>query len=184
MRKLLLAAAAIGALASSTAMAQNTPPNDPNGTAGVNDKMNSSSTQGGAMGANPAPGTAADAPSVTQAAPKEGPNFIQVHGFLGMGTHYVAVNPTAVMVSYDAENKVGAGIQVRRPVDRQQELSGKSAERSSNTPFRPNVEDKEEHRHVKLERLGLDVYNGQKAKMGKIEDVAFDASKQRLGGRP
>jgi hypothetical protein len=66
MRRLLLAAAAIGALAIATAMAQNTSPNDPN------DKMNSSSTQGGAMGANPAPGTAADAPSVTQAA-KEGP---------------------------------------------------------------------------------------------------------------
>lgn len=78
MRRLLLAAAAIGALAIATAMAQNTSPNDPNGTAGVNYKMNSSSTQGGAMGANPAPGTAADAPSVTQAAPKEGPNFIQV----------------------------------------------------------------------------------------------------------
>jgi len=149
MRRLLLAAAAIGALAIATAMAQNTSPNDPNGTAGVNYKMNSSSTQGGAMGANPAPGTAADAPSVTQAAPKEGPNFIQVQntdmlssnvvgldvyngqkakigkiqdvafdaskevtgyilsvgGFLGMGMHYVAVNPTAVMVSYDAENK-------------------------------------------------------------------------------
>jgi hypothetical protein len=50
MRRLLLAAAAIGALAIATAMAQNTSPNDPNGTAGVNDKMNSSSTQGGAMG--------------------------------------------------------------------------------------------------------------------------------------
>ena len=151
MRKLLLAAAAIGALASATAVAQNASPNDPaNGTAGVNDRMNSSPTQGGAaIGANPAPGAVADAPAVTRAVPKDGPNFIQVlntdmlssnvvgldvyngqkdkigkiqdvafnaskqvtgyilsvGGFLGMGTHYVAVNPTAVMVTYDAENK-------------------------------------------------------------------------------
>ena len=57
MRKFLLAAA-IGALASATAMAQNASPNDPaNGTAGVNDRMNSSATQGGAaIGANPARG--------------------------------------------------------------------------------------------------------------------------------
>jgi sulfite reductase beta subunit-like hemoprotein len=31
---------------------------------------------------------------------------LSVGGFLGMGTHYVAVNPDAVMVSYDAQNKV------------------------------------------------------------------------------
>ena len=150
MRKFLLAAA-IGALASATAMAQNASPNDPaNGTAGVNDRMNSSATQGGAaIGANPAPGTAVNAPAVTQAVPRDEPNFIQVQntdmlssnvvgldvyngqndkigkiqdlafnaskqvtayvlsvgGFLGMGTHYVAVNPAAVMVTYDAENK-------------------------------------------------------------------------------
>jgi sporulation protein YlmC with PRC-barrel domain len=150
MRKFLLAAA-IGALASATAVAQNASPNDPaNGTAGVNDRMNSSPTQGSAaIGANPAQGAAADAPAVTQAVPKDGANFIQVQntdmltsnvvgldvyngqkdkigkiqdlafnaskqvtgyilsvdGFLGMGTHYVAVNPTAVMVTYDAENK-------------------------------------------------------------------------------
>ena len=82
--------------------------------------------------------------------------------FLGMGTRYVAVNPTAVIVSYDAEHKtwradqgraqVGAGIQVRRPVDRQQELSGKSAERSSNSPFRPNVEDKQKERLCPIRR--------------------------------
>ena len=30
---------------------------------------------------------------------------LSVGGFLGMGTHYVAVNPAAVMVTYDAENK-------------------------------------------------------------------------------
>ena len=106
--------------------------------------MNSSATQGGAMGANPAPQTA------KQDVPKEGPNFAQVQntdmlssnvvgldiynsqndkigkiqdiafntskavtgyilsvgGFLGMGTHYLAVNPSSLMVSYDASNKV------------------------------------------------------------------------------
>ena len=31
--------------------------------------------------------------------------ILSVGGFLGMGTHYVAVNPGAVMVSYDASNK-------------------------------------------------------------------------------
>ena len=32
--------------------------------------------------------------------------ILSVGGFLGIGTHYVAVNPGAVMVSYDAESKV------------------------------------------------------------------------------
>jgi hypothetical protein len=32
--------------------------------------------------------------------------ILSVGGFLGMGTHYVAVNPDSVMVSYDAQNKV------------------------------------------------------------------------------
>jgi opacity protein-like surface antigen len=153
MRKFLLAAAAVIALASASAMAQNTSPNDPaNGTAAGNDKMNSSANQGGAaMGANPTPKAPATAPqTATQDVPKEGPNFVQVQnsdmlssnvvgldihngqndnigkiqdvafdaskqvtgyilsvgGFLGMGTHYVAVNPSAVNVSYDAQNKV------------------------------------------------------------------------------
>jgi hypothetical protein len=118
MRKLLLAAA-IGALASATAVAQNASPNDPaNGTAGVNDRMNSSPTQGGAaIGANPAPRAATDALAVTQAAPKDGPNFIQVQ----------------------------------------------------NTDM------------LSLNVVGLDVYNGQKDKIGKIQDVAFNASKQETG---
>jgi sulfite reductase beta subunit-like hemoprotein len=147
MRKFLLAAAAVTALASASAMAQNATPDNPaKGTAVGNDKMNSSANQGGAaMGANPSPKATA-----TQDVPKEGPNFIQVQnsdmlssnvvgldihngqndnigkiqdiafdtskkvtgyilsvgGFLGMGTHYVAVNPDALMVSYDAQNKV------------------------------------------------------------------------------
>jgi len=32
--------------------------------------------------------------------------ILSVGGFLGMGTHYVAVDPSAVSVSYDATNKV------------------------------------------------------------------------------
>jgi sporulation protein YlmC with PRC-barrel domain len=31
--------------------------------------------------------------------------ILSVGGFLGMGTHYVAVNPGAVNVSYDEQNK-------------------------------------------------------------------------------
>ena len=31
--------------------------------------------------------------------------ILSVGGFLGMGTHYVAVNPDALMVSYDSQNK-------------------------------------------------------------------------------
>ena len=152
MRKFLLAAAAVTALASASARAQNTSTDNPaNGTAAGNDKMNSSANQGGAMGANPTPKAPAIAPqTATQDMPKEGPNFgevqnsdmlssnvvgldihngqndnigkiqdiafdaskkvtgyiLSVGGFLGMGTHYVAVNPDAVMVSYDAQNKV------------------------------------------------------------------------------
>lgn len=147
MRKFLLTAVAIGAIASATAMAQNASPNNPtNGTA-ADDKTNSSATQGGAMGANPPSATAPQ--TAKQDVPKEGPNFVQVKntdmlssnvvgldiyngqndkigkiqdiafdaskqitgyilsvgGFLGMGTHYVAVNPTSVMVQYDAGNK-------------------------------------------------------------------------------
>jgi sporulation protein YlmC with PRC-barrel domain len=148
MRKFLLAATAICALTGATAIAQNASPNNPaNGTPGADDKMNSSGNQGGAMGANPAPGTAANTP---QQVPAEGPNFVQVQsadmlssnvvgldiyngqnnkigkvqdiafdaskqltgyilsvgGFLGMGTHYVAVNPSSLNVAYDAQNKV------------------------------------------------------------------------------
>ena len=143
MRKALLAAAAIAALASANAMAQNTVTDNPaNGTAAGNTNT---------MGANPTPtAPAMKSQTTTQAVPNQGPNFIQVQntdmlssnvvgldiyngqnndigkiqdiafnsskqvtgyilsvgGFLGMGTHYVAVNPGAVMVAYDAQNKV------------------------------------------------------------------------------
>jgi sporulation protein YlmC with PRC-barrel domain len=150
MRKFLLAAVAVSAVAGASAVAQNATPNNPNtGSAATTDKMNSSTTQGGAaMGANRAlPGGAPKA--VTQDVPKNGPSFVNVQntdmlssnvvgldiynqqnnsigkiqdvafdaskqmtgyilsvgGFLGMGTHYVAVDPNAVMVQYDAANK-------------------------------------------------------------------------------
>jgi sporulation protein YlmC with PRC-barrel domain len=32
--------------------------------------------------------------------------ILSVGGFLGMGTHYVAVNPSSIMVAYDAQNRV------------------------------------------------------------------------------
>jgi sporulation protein YlmC with PRC-barrel domain len=151
MRKFLLAAAAAGALASATAMAQNASPNaSGNGTAGVNDKMNSTATQGGAMGANPPAASTTQPKTTMQDVPKEGPKFVQIQntnmlssnvvgldiyngqnnkigkiqdiafdaskqltgyilsvgGFLGMGTHYVAVNPDSLNIAYDAQNKV------------------------------------------------------------------------------
>jgi sporulation protein YlmC with PRC-barrel domain len=152
MRKFLLAAAAAGALASATAMAQNASPNTSgNGAAGVDDKTNSAATQGGAMGANPPPAASTAEPKTTmQDVPKEGPKFAQIQntnmlssnvvgldiyngqnnkigkiqdiafdsskqltgyilsvgGFLGMGTHYVAVNPSSLNIAYDAQNRV------------------------------------------------------------------------------
>jgi sporulation protein YlmC with PRC-barrel domain len=150
MRKTLIAAAAIAALAgaSTNAMAQATTTKDSpqNGTSA--DKMNA--TGAPAMKAD----TTTMAPAnttqtATQPVPTNGPSFIQVQsadmltsnvvgldiynsqnndigkiqdiafdsskqvtayilsvgGFLGMGTHYVAVNPGSVMVAYDAQNK-------------------------------------------------------------------------------
>jgi hypothetical protein len=100
-------------------MAQNaSPDNTASGTAGGNDKMNSSETEGGAVGANPTPAAPASAPrTATQDVPKEGPNFVQVQN-------------TDMLSS--------------------------------------NV-------------AGLDVYDGQNDKIGKIQDVVFDASKQVTG---
>ena len=63
MRKFLLAAAGVAALASATAMAQNASPNTP-GNTGVGDKINSSAFSAfkeGAMAANPPPETPAKA---------------------------------------------------------------------------------------------------------------------------
>ena len=139
----LMAAAATIALASATAMAQDT--NDTN--AKMNPTMNppaaGSSTNDMKTPANDPKTTAADVPA-------KGPDFVNlqnsdmlssnvvgldiynqqnndigkiqdvafdsskkitgyilsVGGFLGMGTHYVAVDPDAVSIKYDAGNKV------------------------------------------------------------------------------
>ena len=62
---------------------------------------------------------------------------LSVGGFLGMGTHYVAVGPSAVSITYDGKQQdlageherdegpaqVRARVQVRRRVDGQPELS-------------------------------------------------------------
>jgi opacity protein-like surface antigen len=148
MRKFLFGAVAAGALASAAAMAQTAPQNNPaSGSAGMQDRMDSSASQGGAaIGANP--NGANQTKPMAQETPKDRPSFVKlqntdmlssnvvgldvyngqndnigkihdvafdaskqmtgyilsVGGFLGMGTHYVAVDPNAVMVQYDASN--------------------------------------------------------------------------------
>ena len=76
MRKALLAAAAITALASASATAQTTTTDNPhNGTSA--DKMSPTGTPG--MGANPTTMAPANAPqTAAQPVPKDGPNFVQV----------------------------------------------------------------------------------------------------------
>ena len=72
MRKLLLAATAIAALATASAMAQTTTKDSPQNGTGA-DKMN---TPAVGNAANPAAMTAAK--TAAQPVPTEGPNFIQV----------------------------------------------------------------------------------------------------------
>jgi sulfite reductase beta subunit-like hemoprotein len=136
MRKALLAAAAVAALASASATAQNTTSDNPsNGTMGAtptpaapattpqtttqdvpkdgpnfiqvqNTDMLSSNVVGLDIrnGQNDSIGKIQD---IAFDPSKNVTGYIlSVGGFLGMGTHYVAVNPDAVMVSYDAQNKV------------------------------------------------------------------------------
>jgi sporulation protein YlmC with PRC-barrel domain len=151
MRKFLLAAVAVGALAGGDAVAQNVSPNNSGGgDAGVHDNMKPSTSAGGAaIGSNPNGADPANgAKAVTQEMPAGRPSFVKlqntdlltanvvgldvynerndkigkiqdvafdpskqvtgyilsVGGFLGMGTHYVAVDPNAVLVQYDAGN--------------------------------------------------------------------------------
>ena len=85
MRKFLLTATAIGALASASAIAQD-------------DKMNSA-TQPGAMGANPSPGAAAN-PTPTM--PADGPNFVQVQN-----TDMLSSNVVGLDVFNAQQTKVG-----------------------------------------------------------------------------
>ncbi len=144
MRKALLAAAAITALANAAATAQT--------ATTTTDKPQNGAMATPGTATQPTPMAAAN-PAQTKAVqpvPNEGPNFIAVQsndmlssnvvgldiyngqnndigkiqdiafdaskqvtgyilsvgGFLGMGTHYVAVNPGSIMVAYDAQNKV------------------------------------------------------------------------------
>jgi sporulation protein YlmC with PRC-barrel domain len=153
MRKVFITAVALSALASASALGQNTPSpganpapaptaNEPAAT--PNPLTNSTNAPG------PAVNPPANAPqATTQNLPAKGPDFIKVNGddmltsnvvgldvyngqnnnigkiqdvvfdkadkvtgyilsvggFLGMGTHYVAVDPGAVSITYDGANK-------------------------------------------------------------------------------
>ena len=107
MRKALLAAAAIAALASTSAMAQTPVPKDgPNFTKVQNTDMLSSNVVGLDIynSENDDIGKVQDI--AFDASKKVTGYILSVGGFLGMGTRYVTVNPDALMVSYDAQNKV------------------------------------------------------------------------------
>ena len=101
MRKGLIVGAAIAALASASATAQNATPDNPvKGTAGASDNMNSSANQGaGAMTANPAPKAQA---TTTQDVPKEGPNFIQVQS-----TDMLSSNVVGLDIYNGQNDKIG-----------------------------------------------------------------------------
>lgn len=133
MRNFLLAAVAVSALAGVSAMAQNATPTNPGkGSTATSDKMNSSATQTATQDV-PANGpsfikvqnTDMLSSNVVGLDVYNGQNnnigkiqdiafdtskritgyILSVGGFLGMGTHYVAVDPNSVMVEYDANNK-------------------------------------------------------------------------------
>ena len=133
MRNFLLAAVAVSALTGASAMAQNaTPTNADKGSTATSDKMNSSAPKTTTQdvpksgptfikvqntdmlssnvvgldiynGQNDNIGKIQDIAFDTS---KQITGYIlSVGGFLGLGTHYVAVDPNAVMVQYDANNK-------------------------------------------------------------------------------
>jgi sporulation protein YlmC with PRC-barrel domain len=131
MRKFLFAAVAVSALAGASAVAQTTA--TPN-SAATTDKMNSSTTQSVAATQdvpkngptfvrlqntdmlssnvvgldiyNQQNNNIGKIQDIAFDASKRMTGYIlSVGGFLGMGTHYVAVDPNAVMVQYDAANK-------------------------------------------------------------------------------
>ena len=146
MRKVMITAAALSALASATAFAQNTSTPGANPARATSADQSATMTNPPANTMNPADTSRADA---AQNVPAKGPDFIQVKsddmltsnvvgldvynsqnndigkvqdiifdksdkvmgyilsvgGFLGMGTHYVAVDPGALSVTYDGGNK-------------------------------------------------------------------------------
>jgi hypothetical protein len=86
--------------------------------------------------------------------------YLSVGGFLGMGTRYVAINPDALGVlrrpeqgqegdheRHEGPAEGGSGIQVRRPVDGEQKLSGELGwERTSLRSARhSNIRRKSDH---------------------------------------
>ena len=154
MRKILIAAAALSAMAGATAFAQNAaaPGANPAPASGAGQPATVTNPPANTLNA---PGSAANPPAnapeanAAQNVPSKGPNFIQVKqddmltsnvvgldiyngqnnnigkvqdvvfdkadkvtgyilsvgGFLGMGTHYVAVDPGALAITYDGANK-------------------------------------------------------------------------------
>ncbi|HEY1453443.1 MAG TPA: PRC-barrel domain-containing protein [Roseiarcus sp.] len=128
MRKFLFATVAVGALAGASAMAQNASTNPDTKTAATADKMNSSTTQQAPKSGpsfitvqntdalssnvvgldvyNDQNNTIGKIQDIAFNESKQMTGYIlSVGGFLGMGTHYVAVDPNAVMVQYDAAKK-------------------------------------------------------------------------------
>jgi sporulation protein YlmC with PRC-barrel domain len=113
MRKGLLATAAIAALAGASATAQTaTTDNPPNGASA--DKMSPTGTPGmltsNVVGLDIYNSQNDDIGKVQDIAfdssKRVSGYILSVGGFLGMGRHYVAVNPDALMVNYDAQNTV------------------------------------------------------------------------------
>ena len=147
MRRMLLAAVAIAALAGTTAFAENATSGD-KGNGSATTTITPSPSGANKDGANP-PANAPQA-NAAQDVPKNGPDFVQVQnsdmlssnvvgldiyndqnnkigqihdvaidssqkvtayilsvgGFLGMGTRYVAVDPQALNIKYDQNNKI------------------------------------------------------------------------------
>ena len=96
MHRFLLVAAALGAVAGTTAMAQNASSNSPgNGTPAVNDETNSSATRAGANPSLTAPANAAQTA-------KQGPNFARVRN-----TDMLSSNIVGLDVYNSQNDKIG-----------------------------------------------------------------------------
>jgi sporulation protein YlmC with PRC-barrel domain len=99
MRKFLLVAAALGAIAGTTAVAQNASSKSPgNGTPAVDDEANSSATRAGAVAANPSPA----APANVDQAAKQAPTFARVRN-----TDMLSSNVVGLDVYNSRNDKIG-----------------------------------------------------------------------------
>jgi sporulation protein YlmC with PRC-barrel domain len=125
MRKFLLAAVAAGALAGASAMAQNTTPNNGTTAAADTDKTvsqdaptngsnfiqvrNTDMLSSNVVGLDIYNGQSNNIGKIQDIAFDTSRRvtgyILSVGGFLGMGSHYVAVDPNAVMVQYDTDKK-------------------------------------------------------------------------------